>query len=103
MNRTHDPALRSWVDYAKDPASDFPIQNLPFGVCSRANEPARAGVAIGDQILDITALDVAVFPGESGRIAALCAEGTLNGVMARSEAERSAFRARVSELLSSRS
>ena len=28
---THDASLRSWVESANDPATDFPIQNLPFG------------------------------------------------------------------------
>jgi fumarylacetoacetase len=27
----NDPALRSWVESANDPAGDFPIQNLPYG------------------------------------------------------------------------
>ena len=31
LDATHDPARRSWVETANDPASDFPIQNLPFG------------------------------------------------------------------------
>jgi fumarylacetoacetase len=32
INETHDPNLRSWVESANDPNTDFPIQNLPFGV-----------------------------------------------------------------------
>ena len=32
MNPTNDPSLRSWVPVPPD--SDFPIQNLPFGVFS---------------------------------------------------------------------
>ena len=32
MNETHDPKLQSWVESANDPACDFPVQNLPFGV-----------------------------------------------------------------------
>ena len=30
INETHDPNLRSWVESANDPNTDFPIQNLPF-------------------------------------------------------------------------
>lgn len=53
-DETLDPTLTSWVESANDPASDFPIQNLPFGRFCRANESAwRVGVAIGDQILDL--------------------------------------------------
>lgn len=51
-----DPALRSWVDSANDPACDFPIQNLPFGRFRRdEGEELRIGVAIGDRVVDLEA------------------------------------------------
>lgn len=50
---TTDPRLESWVPVA--PASDFPIQNLPFGVFVRGGV-ARIGVAIGEMILDCSAV-----------------------------------------------
>ncbi|MHC4303265.1 MAG: fumarylacetoacetate hydrolase family protein [Planctomycetota bacterium] len=55
LDATHEPALRSWVEAANDPASDFPIQNLPFGVFRRvgSTEPPRIGVAIGNHVLDV--------------------------------------------------
>ena len=54
IDDTHDPSLISWVDSANDPASDFPIQNLPFGRFREAGDAAwRIGVAIGDQVLDL--------------------------------------------------
>ena len=58
MDATHNPKLKSWVESANDPAGDFPIQNLPFGVFRRrgSKEPPRGGVAIGDQILDLAAV-----------------------------------------------
>jgi fumarylacetoacetase len=64
MNATHDPKLQSWVESANDPAGDFPIQNLPFGVFRRkkTNEAPRGGVAIGDQILDLAALGLKTGP-----------------------------------------
>jgi fumarylacetoacetase len=48
-------ALRSWVESANDPATDFPIENLPFGVFRRAAEEddAHIGLAIGDSIVDL--------------------------------------------------
>ena len=50
------PGLESWVESANDPASDFPIQNLPFGRFRRAEDSDwRIGVAIGDQVLDLRA------------------------------------------------
>ena len=52
---TNDAGLQSWVASAQDPATDFPLQNLPLGRFRRAgsDEPWRAGVAIGDQVLDL--------------------------------------------------
>jgi fumarylacetoacetase len=52
---THDPALKSWVESANAPQSDYPIQNLPYARLRGAgsDEPWRIGVAIGDQVLDL--------------------------------------------------
>jgi fumarylacetoacetase len=54
LNETHDPAARSWVESANLPGTDFPIQNLPYGVFDRGKALTCIGVAIGDQILDLT-------------------------------------------------
>src|SRR2546428_14113517 len=52
----NDPKLRSFISV--DPASDFPIQNLPYGVFSAKDGPApRVGVAIGDHVLDLWELE----------------------------------------------
>ncbi|MBT8487072.1 MAG: fumarylacetoacetase [Phycisphaerales bacterium] len=58
LDETHAPDRRSWVESANDPGSDFPIQNLPFGVFRRrgSDEPPRIGVAIGDAIADVRVL-----------------------------------------------
>jgi len=55
INETHDAGLRSWVESANDPNSDFPVQNLPFCVYEfGATEPVLGiGFVIGDKILDI--------------------------------------------------
>lgn len=67
LNATLAPALKSWIESANDPASDFPIQNLPFGVFSNAVNPSpRAGVAIGDWIVDLAALERAGLLPASG-------------------------------------
>jgi hypothetical protein len=43
----------SWVEY--DPDTDFPLENLPYGVFSTPEDPQhRIGVAIGDSILDLS-------------------------------------------------
>jgi fumarylacetoacetase len=68
LDDTHDPALESWVESAHEPGCDFPIQNLPLGIFKRKGhkEPARGGVAIGDQILDLAALGVRTGPTLNG-------------------------------------
>jgi fumarylacetoacetase len=71
LDDTHDPSLRSWVDSANDATTDFPIQNLPFGVFRHAAHESRVGVAIGDRILDLRACGL--FDGE--RLDALMAQG----------------------------
>ena len=53
IDRTHDPALRSWVESANQPDSDFPIQNLPYATF-RSGAGTHVGVAIGDRVLDVT-------------------------------------------------
>ena len=53
--RANDPSLRSWVDVPAD--SDFPIQNLPFGIALRKQDAAPVVVvAIGDQVADLQVL-----------------------------------------------
>jgi fumarylacetoacetase len=57
LNHTHNPAATSWLASANGHA-DFPIQNLPYAVfAERDAYPAwRAGVAIGNEVLDLAAL-----------------------------------------------
>lgn len=47
---------RSWVESANAPDHPFPLNNLPCGVFSLDDEP-RCGMAIGDFILDLAALE----------------------------------------------
>tara|TARA_B110000438_G_C15767224_1_gene630205 strand:- start:352 stop:1626 length:1275 start_codon:yes stop_codon:yes gene_type:complete len=49
--KANDPTLKSWIDVNE--TSDFPIQNLPFGIFSINESSPRLGVAIGDSILDL--------------------------------------------------
>jgi fumarylacetoacetase len=59
INETHDPALKSWVESANDPGTDFPIQNLPLGAFVSDHEGethAYLGIPIGDQMLDMSTL-----------------------------------------------
>src|SRR5262245_30074159 len=89
FDATHDPGLRSWVDSANEPGCEFPVQNLPFGIFKRkgASESPRGGVAIGDQILDLAALDIKTGP-------------TLNGIAAMGRPAWKRLRAQLSRALS---
>ena len=59
LNSTHDVRRKSFVFAANEESADFPLQNLPFGIFSTAGTAPRVGVAIGDQILDMAALEAA--------------------------------------------
>lgn len=102
INHTHNPNLRSWVESANDPDSDFPVQNLPFCVFSDDNHPdPRGGVGIGDQIVDLVALDEAnLFSGRAADALFMAAGRTLNDFMSMDPGHHAAFRAALSDLLS---
>jgi len=99
MDPTLDPSLRSFVPVAE--TSDFPIQNLPYGIFRTAPDgSARIGVAIGDQVLDLSVLD------RDGALGATAASrsgslqtGSLNALMALGRPAWRELRARLSELL----
>lgn len=98
-DRTHDPALRSWVSSANGHAA-FPIQNLPFGVFSPLAGAPRGGVAIGGCILDLRALHEAhVLRGLAAEACRACAGPVLNPFLAFGAAARGALRAALSALL----
>ncbi|MEO5672825.1 MAG: fumarylacetoacetase [Ramlibacter sp.] len=102
LNETHDPELKSWVDSADRPGSDFPIQNLPHGVFRRkgCDEAFRGGVAIGDMVLDLPAACAAgVFSGLARDAAEMAGASTLNALMSMGPTAWSSLRMRLSELL----
>ena len=66
---------RSWVESANDPTSEFPLNNLPYGVFSTKGGERRQGVAIGEAILDLRGLaEAGVSRGHDGLAGIL--EGT---------------------------
>jgi fumarylacetoacetase len=100
-NATHDPLRRSWVESANQPGCDFPIQNLPLGVFSIDGEK-RAGVAIGDKIVDLQqALHAGLLDGDAAVAVRASEGGQLNGLMALGNHSASALRAQLSDLLRS--
>jgi fumarylacetoacetase len=55
IDATHAADAACWVPGAEGHA-DFPIQNLPFVLFSPPNEAPRPGIAIGDFIIELSAL-----------------------------------------------
>lgn len=99
LDETHDPARRSWVESANGHA-DFPIQNLPIGVFAPPDAAPRAGIAIGDEILDLcAALDSQLFSGDAEHAARAACGQTLNSYLALAARFRRALRVQLSELL----
>ena len=92
-------ALKSWVPTANDPQTDFPLQNLPYGVF-RQGERTRIGVAIGDRILDLKGCAqqglLAALPDE---VAAACSFELLNPLMSLGPAAWTALRHQLTALL----
>jgi len=100
IDETHDPRRESWVASARG-HTEFPIQNLPFGVFSPSGGAPLGGVAIGDMIFELKAgLEARLFSGEAARAAEAAAGATLNPLMALGPAPRLALRKRLSALLS---
>jgi fumarylacetoacetase len=100
LDQTHDPERQSFVASANGHA-DFPVQNLPLGIFSPAGGAPRAGVAIGDSILDLSAaLQAGLFDGEARRAAGAASGPALNELLALGAGPRRALRARLSDLLS---
>ena len=56
---THDPERQSWLESANDPATDFPIQNLPYAVFHTGDGQTRVGVGIGDKAAPLQVVDFA--------------------------------------------
>ena len=96
---THDPTRLSWVASANG-HTEFPIQNLPFGVFSTHGGRPRGGVAIGDAILDIGAtLGAGLFTGVARDAAEAAAGPELNPLLALPATARRALRQRLSDIL----
>ncbi len=99
LDATHEPTLRSWVGSANG-HRDFPIQNLPFGVFSPDDAAPRAGLAIGDKILDLRALAGSnLLASEEDETRDALRESTLNALLALPAERRRQLRQRLSALL----
>ena len=90
--------LNCRVTSAKNPDSDFPLNNLPFGVFSKNNSAPRCCTAIGDSILDLSVLfDAKLFAEITDNV---FAHSTLNAFMALGAKQWSHVRHELTGLLS---
>jgi len=92
-DQTNDPALATWVESAS--GSDFPIQNLPLGIFSVGQRRRRAGVAIGDFVLDLVAIADLLDEEWRGDLS----QPVLNSWLARGHVAQGELRERLQELL----
>ncbi|GAA5021236.1 fumarylacetoacetase [Marivirga lumbricoides] len=95
--KANDPYLKSWVEVPEH--SDFPIQNLPYGIFSTKEKSPRAGVAIGDFILDLTEIQSVQLLNDLGLPERIFDQPVLNGFMELGKEVTVPVRERISELL----
>jgi fumarylacetoacetase len=101
--KTQERQLTSWVQSANDPRSDFPIQNLPYGVFRRlsGHGPASLGVAIGDLILVLRGCgQAALLECLAPAVVEACDSDSLNALMSLAPVQWSALRQHLTNLLS---
>lgn len=93
----NDPSLRSFVEVATD--SDFPIQNLPYGVISTSDDRRqRLAVAIGNHVLDLGIMeDAGLLPRISAK--PVFRTASINALMANGAYGIGTVRRKISELL----
>jgi len=97
MIKANDPTLTSWIEIPK--GSDFPIQNLPFGIFKTTYLSAVAGVAIGNYVLDLVYLHEHGFFDGLGLPSGIFNQKYLNDFVALGKKKTREVRERISELL----
>ncbi len=97
MSQANDPKLRSWVEVPPD--SDFPIQNLPFGIFKTQYLTAVAGVAIGNHVLDLVYLHEKGFLDGLGLPPGIFNQRYLNSFIGLGRKKGREVRERISDLL----
>jgi fumarylacetoacetase len=97
MIDTTSPLATSWVPVPKN--SDFPIQNLPFGIFKTRYLSPVAGVAIGEYVLDLVYLHEHGYLDGLGLSPGIFNQKTLNDFFALGRSIITAVRNRVFELL----
>jgi len=94
----NNPALRSWVTGADH--SEFPIQNLPFGIFQVAEGTKSVGVRIGEQVLDLAQMAAYGYFDDLPFASSDFSQDYLNPLMQKGKIAVRALRNRIAELLS---
>jgi len=97
MIAANNPNLKSWVSVPEN--SDFPIQNLPFGIINSANLSKRVAVRIGDYALDLKVLAELGYLKDTGFDSSDFDAPFLNPMMKKGKLAVRGLRNRISELL----
>ena len=94
-----DLHVKSWVEVPE--GSDFPIQNLPFGIFETDLTGPGAGVAIGDSVVNLSFLHQQGFFKALDLPEGIFSQPKLNSFLALGKPKCSEVRKRISELLQS--
>ena len=97
--KANDPTLKSWVEVPAN--SDFPIQNLPFGIGSSADGDTRVVSRIGDMVIDLRALWLLGYLEDLDFTMKDFDSTTLNEMMRKGKQGTRSLRNRLSDLFSS--
>jgi fumarylacetoacetase len=80
MDTTNNPKLKSWIEVEKD--SDFPIQNLPFGIFKRPGKSLSAATRIGNTVISLYELAKQLYLVKTGIDPAIFNRPVLNDFIA---------------------
>lgn len=99
MLKANNPQLSSWINVPKD--SDFPIQNIPFGIFKTSNKSPRMATIIGDTVIDLQAMAEMGYFNDLDLIKSVFSQKYINEFMALGKPKTLALRDRIAELFAS--
>lgn len=99
MLQANNPQLSSWINVPKD--SDFPIQNIPFGIFKTSNKSPRMATIIGDTVIDLQAMSEMGYFNDLDLIKSVFSQKYINEFMALGKPKTLALRDRIAELFAS--
>ena len=97
MIKANNPEIKSWIEIPQD--SDFPIQNIPFGIATQKNaKEGRVVTRIGDTVIDISQLGELGYLNELGIDISVFYEDKLNAFIELGKETTRTVRDRISDL-----